>query len=109
MQKPEIRSKINVFERTSEEEIEKLILSSSSRSCDLGLIPTNVFKNRLDILITPTEIINISMETSIFSQNFEEVHVRPLLKNISSYKRAEKLQVCIQLKFHFQNLRKDSS
>ena len=47
-------------------------------------IPTSVLKNCLDILITPiTDIINISMETSTFPQNFKEAHVRPLLKKTS--------------------------
>ena len=84
VQKPEIRSKMNVFERASEDEVKKLILGSSSKSCDLDPIPTSVLKNCLDILITPiTDIINISMETSTFPQNFKEAHVRPLLKKIS--------------------------
>ena len=84
VQKPEIRSKINVFERASEDENIKLIFSSSSKSCDLYPIPTSVLKNCLDILITPiTDIINISMETSTFLQNFKEAHVRPLLKKTS--------------------------
>ena len=56
----------------------------SSKSCDLDPIPTSVLKNCLDILITPiTDIINISMETSTFPQNFKEAHVRPLLKKKS--------------------------
>ena len=42
VQKPEIRSKMNVFERASEDEIKKLILSSWS--CDLDPIPTSVLK-----------------------------------------------------------------
>ena len=84
VQKPEIRSKMNVFERASEDEIKKLILSSSSKSCDLDPIPTSVLKNCLDILITPiTDIIDISMETSTSLQNFKEAHLRPLLKKIS--------------------------
>ena len=84
VQKPEIRSKMNVFERALEDEIKKNILSSSSKSCDLDPIPTSVLKNYLDILITPiTDIINISMETSTFPQNFKEPHVRPLLKKTS--------------------------
>ena len=67
VQKPEIRSKMNVFERASEDEIKKLILSASSKSCDLDPIPTSMLKNCFDILITPiTHIINISMETSTF-------------------------------------------
>ena len=72
VQKTEIRSKMNVFERASEDEI------------NLDPIPTSVLKNCLDILITPiTDIINISMETSTFPQNFKEAHVRPLLKKTS--------------------------
>ena len=84
VQKPEIRSKMKVFERASEDENKNLILSSSSKSCDLDPIPTSVLKNCLDILITPiTDIINISMETSTFPQNFKEAHVRLLLKKTS--------------------------
>ena len=74
VQKPEIRSKMNVFERASEDEIKKLILSSSSKSCDLDPIPISVLKNYPDILITITpitDIINISMDTSTFPQNFK--------------------------------------
>ena len=81
VQKTEIRSKMNVFERASEDEIKKLILSSSSKSCDLDPIPTSVLKNCLDISIT--DIINISMETSTFPHNFKKAHVRPLLKKTS--------------------------
>ena len=86
VQKPEIRSKMNVFESASEDEIKKLILSSSSKSCDLDPTRTSVLKNCLDILITPiTDIIDISMDTSTFPQNFRPAHVRSLLKkNIAS-------------------------
>ena len=43
-----------------------------------------MLKNCLDILLTPiTDIINISMETSTFPQNFKEAHVRPLLRKTS--------------------------
>ena len=71
VQKIEIRSKMNVFKHASEDEIEKLFLTSSSKSCDLDPIPTSVLKNCLDILITPiTDIINISMETSTFPQTY---------------------------------------
>ena len=84
VQKPEIRFKMNVFERASEDDIKKLILSSSSKSCDLDPIPTSVLKNCLGILLTLiTDIINVSMETSKFPQNFKEAHVRPLLKKTS--------------------------
>ena len=71
---------MNVFESASEDEIKKLILSSSSKSRDLNPIPTSVLKNCLDISITPiTDIINILMDTSTFPQNFKDAHVRKLL------------------------------
>ena len=88
-------------------EIKKLILCSSLKACDLNPISISVLTYCLDIIIAHiTDIINISMETSTFPQNFKEAHARPVLgKN----KRNEKLQPCIQLQFHFQNLRKGSS
>ena len=49
---PEIRSKMIVFEPASEDEIKKLIFSSSSKSCDLEPIPTSVLKNCFDIINT---------------------------------------------------------
>ena len=84
VQKPENRSKMNVFQSASEDEIIKLILSSSSKSCELDPIPTSVLKTCLDILITPiTDIINISMDTRTFPQNLKESHVRQPLKKTS--------------------------
>ena len=79
VQKTETRSKINIFERATEDEIKKLILSSSS--FDLDPFPTSLLNNCLEILMTPiTDKINISMETSTFPQNFKKALVRPLLK-----------------------------
>ena len=78
VQKTVIRFKMNVFERATEDEIKKPILSSSPKSRDLDPIRTSVLKNGLNVLITPiTDIINISMETSTILQNFKEAHVRP--------------------------------
>ena len=86
VQKPKIRSRMNVFERAPKDEIKKLILSSSSKSCDLDPIPTSVLKNCLDILITPiTAIINISMGISTFRQTFQRSSCKTNTeKNISS-------------------------
>ena len=62
---PEIRSIMNVFERVTEDEIKKLILSSLSKSCNLNHAHTSVLKNCFDILITPiTDIINILRKLS---------------------------------------------
>ena len=64
--------------------LKNLFGAHRQNQCDLDPIPTSVLKNCVDILITPiTHIINISMETSTFPQNFKEAHVRPLLKKTS--------------------------
>ena len=69
------------FERATEDEIKKLILSSSSKLCDLEPIPTIVLKNCLDIIVTPiTDIINIPVDTNTFPKKIKEAHVRQLLK-----------------------------
>ena len=62
---PGIRSIMNVFEWVTEDEIKKLILSSSSKSCNLNPAHTSGLKSCLDILITPnTDIINILRKLS---------------------------------------------
>ena len=91
MQKPEIGFKINLLERATEKKIKQLILTSSSKSCDLDPIPTSVLKNCLVILITNiTDIITLSRETSIFPQNFKEAHLITLLKKSSLPKNEPK-------------------
>ena len=71
---------MDVSERAQQDEIERLFWNSSSKLCDPDPIPTSVWRNCLDILITPiTDIINISIETSTFLQNFKKAHLTPLL------------------------------
>ena len=85
VQKTEIRSKINSFERATEDKIKKLMLSSSTKSCDLDHIPTNVLKYFLDILVTPiTDIINISTDTSTSPKKSQKRMY--CLKSIFSYR-----------------------
>ena len=101
---------MNSFERATEDEINKPILSSSTKSCNMDPMPTNVLKYCLNISVTPfTDIVNISMDTCTFSKKIKEVHVRPLLKKTYLPKLTEKLQAYIPLEFHFQNLRQGSS
>ena len=93
----------------SEDEIKKLILSSS---CDLDPFSTSMVKSCLDIIITPiTNISNISMEpSSIFSQNFKDGHTRPLLGRTEELLgRTEEFEVCMQIEFKFQNLTQGGS
>ena len=56
-------------------------MKSASKSCDLDLIPMNILKALLDILIKPlTTIINLFLESGTFPLSFKEAHVTPLLK-----------------------------
>ena len=76
VQKSEIRSKMNVFERATKDEI---IFSSSSKSCDLDSIPTSMaLKNCLDILITPT------IHIIAFQCKLQVVHFRKISKELIS-------------------------
>ena len=89
---------MNYFERATEDEIKKLILSSSSKSCNLDPIPTHVLKYYLDILVTAiTNIINISMDTSTFPKKIKEAHVGPLLKKTYLPNLTEKLQAYLSV------------
>ena len=76
MQKPEIRSKMSVLKRATEDEIKKLFRAHRQNHVIWTPIPTSVLTNSLDI----TDIINTSMKTITFSQNFKEIQVRPLFK-----------------------------
>ena len=52
---------MNYFERATGDEIKKLILSLSSKSCDLDPIPISLLKHCLDILVTPiTDLVVVS-------------------------------------------------
>ena len=74
MLETEIRSKMNVLKMKLKSLYFELILKIMGS----GLVLQN---NYLDILVTSiSDIINISMETTTFPQNFKEANVGPLLK-----------------------------
>ena len=62
-------------------EVEKIINTSPSKSCDLDPIPTTLLKVILPSVITIlTEIINKSLTSGIFPDRLKVTLVRPLLK-----------------------------
>ena len=59
----------------------KINKSSPSKSCDLDPLPTVLPKACLDVLIKPiTHIINASIYSAIFPEDFKCAHVNPVLK-----------------------------
>jgi hypothetical protein len=65
----------------TEQEVSKIILNSSNTFCDLDPIPTSLLKQCLPTLLsTLTNIINLSLETGVFPDQFKACSVIPLLK-----------------------------
>ncbi|KAK2186946.1 hypothetical protein NP493_184g02016 [Ridgeia piscesae] len=61
--------------------VRKIIMSSPSKSCDIDPLPTILLKACLDVLIRPiTYIINASLRSGLFPEDFKRVHVNPVLK-----------------------------
>ena len=60
----------------SEEELFKILKSSSFKSCNLHPIPTSLVKECADMLITPiTNIVNFPITEGSFNNGFKMVHV----------------------------------
>ncbi len=81
MTPPPVKQKMETLRPASKDEIRKILLSSPNKSCDLDPIPTTLLKACIDILLDPiTNIVNMSLDTSIFPSDFKMPHVNPLLK-----------------------------
>ena len=60
----------NNFKEVSEDQVQRLVMRTKSKSCELDLIPTTLLKNILpSILPAITKIINLSLLSGIFLQN----------------------------------------
>ncbi|KAK2559068.1 hypothetical protein P5673_018713, partial [Acropora cervicornis] len=59
----------------------ELIKSSTKTTCSLDPIPTKLFTECLDVLLTPiTKLINLSLELGCFPLLWKRALVKPLLK-----------------------------
>ncbi len=67
------------FKTLSEEEVEKLIRHSITKSCDLDPIPTWVNKQCIDVIII-TRSINVSLTSSTMPGILKEAILAPLIK-----------------------------
>ena len=72
------------FQPATEEEIRKIILASSSASCNLDPIPTPLLKICVEELLpTITKIVNVSLSSCTLPDSMKEALVTPLLKKVS--------------------------
>ena len=72
------------FELATVDEEKTIIVSSPNKSCDFDPLPTVLLKACLDTLLKPiTDIINASLCSCLFPDDFKQVYVNPLLKKTS--------------------------
>ena len=77
-------STFNNFKTVNELEIRKLIMNSNSKTCRLDPIPTSLIKICIDELLPAiTIIINRSLQTAVFPENYKQAIVTPLIKKPS--------------------------
>jgi hypothetical protein len=69
------------FQPVTPDEITKIILSSPDKFCDLDPIPTSLLKKCISVLSPViTNIINLSLSSGSFPDNFKHSVIKPLLK-----------------------------
>jgi hypothetical protein len=78
-------SDFSFFHSATVEEVSKLLDLSPVTSCDLDPIPASLVKQCASVLVpTITKIINLSLSSGVFPEQFKNCSVHPLLKKIKS-------------------------
>ena len=85
---------LSFFHPATIAEVSALLSSSPDTSCDLDPIPTSLLKQCKSVLLpTITNIINLSLSTGVFPDQFKNCYVHPILKkfnldkeNLSNYR-----------------------
>ena len=73
--------KLTQFSQATTDEVRKIILTSSSATCELDSVPTSLFKECIEeILLPTTNIINLSLSQAKIPRKMKESVVIPLLK-----------------------------
>ena len=71
----------NNFQEVSEDQVQRLVMRTRSKSCEMDQIATTLLKNIFpSILPAITKIINLSLLSGTFLQNWKTAIVTPLLK-----------------------------
>ena len=78
------QSLLTAFEPSTEEEISKLLSQSANKSCPLDPCPTWIIKEcQQELLPVITEIVNLSLSTSIMPEDLKEALLNPLIKKMT--------------------------
>ena len=73
--------KLRSFRLLSEKEVESIIKSLSSKSCELDVIPTNLLKEILpSILPLVMRLVNTSLKEGLFVETWKLAIVRTIVK-----------------------------
>ena len=85
---PQVNSLLASFTPATVDEVRKIIMSSPNKSCDLGPLPTTLRKACFDTLIySITNIGNASLCSGLFTDDFNQAQVIPLLKKSTKPKQ----------------------
>ena len=72
---------LSKFSPITEEKVRELIKSSTNKSCTLDPMPTSLVIDCIDVLLPIiTKMINLSLESGLFADNWKCALVLPLLK-----------------------------
>ena len=76
-------SSFQQFKSKTEVEVSSIIYNICSKSCELVIIPSTLFKQILpDVIGVITKIVNLSLTISAFSQSWKTAVISPLLKKV---------------------------
>ena len=79
-----IPPKLATFKVLTCQDVKKIISRSLSKSCEADPIPTNLLKEALPLPVRIlTAIVNLSMQSSVFTESLKEALVKPLLQKIA--------------------------
>ena len=76
--------KLTVFTKVTQDEIEKIISKSPTKSCLLDPLPTFLVKECMDILLPSiTKLVNCSLSEGLVPDGYKKAVVTPLIKKAS--------------------------
>ncbi len=71
----------STFRTLSQSEVRKLVMESKTTSCELDPIPTALLKDSIDIILPVlTRMINLSLQTGVFPDEWKLALIIPLIK-----------------------------
>ena len=76
--------KLTVFTQVTQDEINKIISKSPTKTCLLDPLPTFLIKECIDILLPSiTKLVNCSLHEGLVPNGFKKAVVTPLIKKAS--------------------------